>query len=1262
MKRLSGLFGLGMLLAGGVAQAATCTSIQTGNWNSATTWSCNKTPGAGDTVIINSPYTVNLNGSNRSAASLTVNAGATLVDDGQDLTVSGNVLINGTYDGSGNNGNLIMTGGAGTTLSGTGTFIDIKRIQIDGNVTIPAGSNFTLTLDSEIRVNGTLNLNGTISGAGQNPGNRILQVDNAPATLNIGSTGQINAPNSVAEVKSGGTVNNSGSVTLDTLQVNVGGTWNNTGGSCNVPNQSPAGVCVSGVTVTITASSPNPSTPGASVTWAVSFSQPVTGVTASNFALVPGGGVAGSSITSVTGTGAAWTVTANTGSGFGTLGLNMVNATGIAPAVTSTLPVAGTVYTIEAPMSCLTDNFASGVLDSTLWSVARISGTFTPGIFSAGAGDNRLRLTDTGAIEATFATLKRTFPGAGNKIVLEIDYFAYGGSGADGIAVTFSDSAITSTTGGFGGSLGYAQRTGISGFGGGWLGIGLDEYGNYPNSTEGRPGYPGGWVAPAPANVAAGFYKTNVSVRGSGSGMTGYNLLANTGTLATAVNPPSGAAGATPYRYRFTIDHSNGVNAWVTVERDTTAPLGDAYAVLVPTFDVKASAAQAPVPVSWSLSFTGSTGGANNNHEFKRVSVCANTIAGGGPHHFEIQHADGQGVTCSPSTLTIKACADNAVPCTPYTAGVSGTLSAAGTPTVNWGGGSNAFAIAAGSSTVSKNIQVTTVGSVTLDATSTPAPSAATTCSWGSCTFTAADSALLVSAPDHLAESVSTLTIQAVKAAPGNPLVCVPGMTGTKTVNLKCSYTNPVSGTQAVRVGGAALNATNNPASVCDAGGANVSMTFDASGIATPSLQYADVGQMTLSATYTGTPGGMDAGLVMTGSGSFIAAPALFSVTGVSAGPIKAGNTFSATVTALNAAGNATPNFGKESAAEGANLSSVLAMGAGTWANPALGGTTVIPGTSFVNGAATVSDLTWAEVGVINLDAALTSANYLGSGLATASGLAATSTTFIPEHYTTVIVSAGGAPMSCPDASCPANTLGASGMVYSGQPFTVKVTAKNLTGATTTNYQGAYAQDVTLSGVGGSGTISNPPLKAVNFNAGVGITPASALPSWSLGGTPAAPANITLHAAGYGGTVQSSGAGESGVKVAQGRLKLANVYGSEQLPLTSSVTAQYCASVTAGVCGWVASTTDSSSQFNTSSNLVKTIVSGSLTLTDVTVTGAGAATLNGGRLNFMLNRPGKNGVVDLCLNAPTYLSCANGRVTFGVYKGRNEFIYRREAY
>lgn len=1285
----------------GEAAAAVCTTkANTNTWNQAAAWTCGHVPGAADTVVISRNITLD---TNRSIAGLTINAGATLIDNGNDLTSTGNVVINGTYNGSGNNGSLIMTGN-GSTLSGTGTVIDIKRIQVDANVTIPAGSNLNLTLQSEIRVGknspATLTIDGTITGTGQTNGNRLIRVDdNNTSTVII--NGSINAPNAFIEIQQNGTVQNNGSVTIAYLDGNgdAGVTWTQGANSTLALSQQtqgwnsgtfnasatgntvtfngaakpfnpatyyniagtgvtcphPAGItvlgstpCVTFPTVTsINTAGANPTAPATAVAWTVTFSASVTGVDATDFALVPSGGVSGASITGVTGSGTTWVVNANTGSGTGTLGLNLVDNDSIVDAGARKLGgtgagngnFTGQVYTVSMPMTCITDNFSAG-LDANLWKVLTIKGTFTPQVVNLGGGDSRLRLTDTGGNEATFAQLKRTFPGAGNKIVLEIDYFAYGGSGADGIAVTFSDSAISSTTGGFGGSLGYARNGVNDGFGGGWLGIGLDEYGNFPNPTEGRLGYPAGWIAPAPANVAAGFYKTNVSIRGSGSGQTGYNLLANTGVLATPVAPAVGAAGATPYRYRFTIDHSNGVNAWVTVERDTTAT-GTAYQTLVPTFDVKAAnSGQVAVPPSWLISFTGSTGGATNFHEFKQVRVCANTILGGGPHHFEIQHVSGTGVTCTPSTLTVKACADGAVPCTPYTSGATGTLSATGTPTLNWIGGAG-FSIPAGSSTITKEVQVTQVGTVVFDATSTPATTAATSCNFGApaCTFTATDSALLLTTVNHVAETPASLTVKAVKAAPGNPLVCTPGMTGNKTVNLKCAYTNPATGTLPVRVAGSALNAANNATAACDATGQTLTLNFDATGTTTTTLQYADVGRMSLSATHVGA--GTSAGLVLTGNTSFITAPASIGITGVSAGPVKASTPFAATVSVLNAAGNPVPNFGKETAPEGVALSSVLAMGAGTWNNPALNNG-VIPGGSFSNGVATLNNLGWGEVGAITLHAQLTSGNYLASGVASAIGNTATATTFVPNHFGTEILS--GALLGCPTGlTCPVNVSGASGMAYSGQPFGVTVYALNGNTCTpafdiaciTQNYRGAYAQDVTLSAVG-SGTLNNPALTAVNFTSGVATTPT--LPNIAIASN-SPPADIAIRAT--GGSSSSSGFVEAGLKVANGRIRVGNAYGSDKVPLTVPVMIQYFDGTQ-----WVLSSTDGS-----------TLLSG-LSAPGATVVNPG--TLSGGVLqNFKLRGTGN---VTVGYGLPAYLDKVDGQVTFGIYKGNNEFIYRREAY
>ena len=77
--------------------------------------------------------------------------------------------------------------------------------------------------------------------------------------------------------------------------------------------------------VSINLASPDPTSPATSVDWTVTFSESVAGVDATDFALVEAGGVSGATITGVTGSGTTWTVTADSGTGAGTLGLNLVD-------------------------------------------------------------------------------------------------------------------------------------------------------------------------------------------------------------------------------------------------------------------------------------------------------------------------------------------------------------------------------------------------------------------------------------------------------------------------------------------------------------------------------------------------------------------------------------------------------------------------------------------------------------------------------------------------------------------------------------------------------------------------------------------------------------------------------------------------------------------------------------------------------------------------------------------------------------------------
>jgi len=90
-------------------------------------------------------------------------------------------------------------------------------------------------------------------------------------------------------------------------------------------------------------------TNAASVVWRVTFSDPVSSLTSSNFTLA-NTGLTAPSITGVSAVtsspDAQWDVTVNTGTGDGTLGLNMANDTGLSHNVTN-LTFTGQVYTID---------------------------------------------------------------------------------------------------------------------------------------------------------------------------------------------------------------------------------------------------------------------------------------------------------------------------------------------------------------------------------------------------------------------------------------------------------------------------------------------------------------------------------------------------------------------------------------------------------------------------------------------------------------------------------------------------------------------------------------------------------------------------------------------------------------------------------------------------------------------------------------------------------------------------------------------------
>ena len=511
--------------------------------------------------------------------------------------------------------------------------------------------------------------------------------------------------------------------------------------------------------------------------------------------------------------------------------------------------------------------------------------------------------------------------------------------------------------------------------------------------------------------------------------------------------------------------------------------------------------------------------------------------------HIEITTAVGSGVTCAPVTFTIKACSDAACSST-YTGGMTGTLTVAGPGmTVNFPSGAG-FTIPSGNATATVQAQVTTAGTVTVGATGlslTPNNAKPVFCgigaaasSVGSCSLVGSASGFLFDLGNHRSAVSQSVTLQAIKQADNSP-ACAPVLNGAKTINFKCSYVNPTTGTLPVLVAGGALNAAGNAAAACDAGGTGRSVTFDANGAATIAVQYNDVGRMRLTATYTGS--GSDAGLVITGSDDFIAAPADFAVTGISNSAIAAGSTFSATVSARNSAGNTTPNFGRETVPEGATLAFTRTQPTGA---SAVDGTFSGSLGAFTSGVASSSNLVWTEVGQGIVTASLTSASYLGSGM-TASGTA--SATFKPHHFDVAT-----------SAAC-------SAFSYAGQPFGATVTARNAGGSTTLNYDGTantspnFARAVTLAlaAANASGTLSGTAVAASAFVSGVASTSS---PSFAFTSKLTVPQSISLRATDTD-AVSSSGYAEDSMALRSGRLRISNAFGTANAALQIPVMAEY---------------------------------------------------------------------------------------------------------
>ncbi|HTX30933.1 MAG TPA: invasin domain 3-containing protein [Solirubrobacteraceae bacterium] len=223
--------------------------------------------------------------------------------------------------------------------------------------------------------------------------------------------------------------------------------------------------------------------------------------------------------------------------------------------------------------------------------------------------------------------------------------------GADGISFFFAaanpaDPEGPASIGQPGGELGYSGSSSQPGLSYGYLGIGLDVYGNYANTAFEGTG------CTDPAWDSAKVFPDNVSVRGPGSGTVGYCMLNSTeatGGLPSGTTLDGGTAG-TRSSSRVPVEVVfNPSSSTVYTTSGLTVPAGEYEVAFTPIGGTQQilsgplpnlTTSNPGIPASWinpatgipyqvTFGWTGSTGGDIEYHEVNNVSVA--TVSGTPP-------------------------------------------------------------------------------------------------------------------------------------------------------------------------------------------------------------------------------------------------------------------------------------------------------------------------------------------------------------------------------------------------------------------------------------------------------------------------------------------------------------------------------------------------------------------------------------------------------------------------------------------------------
>lgn len=222
------------------------------------------------------------------------------------------------------------------------------------------------------------------------------------------------------------------------------------------------------------------------------------------------------------------------------------------------------------------------------------SGTIDP------SGDGWLRLTENTKSQSSFVYYDAAIP-TNQGLQFTFDFVIWGGSStdADGFTLAIFDAMVTPDSGGYGGSLGYAQHNSTDGLAGGIVGFGFDEFGNFSNPSESREGGPG-------------FTPNSLAIRGSvgDTRLDGYEYQTGTDSLQNFSFPEiTNRDEAIIHTTRITIPTSKLITVeWKTEGEEWETLIGPHQCTLDCPDHVK-------------IGYTAGTGGLTSYHEVRNLTV-----------------------------------------------------------------------------------------------------------------------------------------------------------------------------------------------------------------------------------------------------------------------------------------------------------------------------------------------------------------------------------------------------------------------------------------------------------------------------------------------------------------------------------------------------------------------------------------------------------------------------------------------------------------